>query len=235
MKTKIDTQKKGVFIVLDGADGSGKTTQANLLINALKQKNIAVKYMDFPQYYSSFHGNTVAKFLRGEFGSIDQVSPYLASLTYALDRMSAKKEMENFLNSGGYIVANRYATSNMAHQGAKFKTKKDTEEFLKWVNQLEYEELKIPKEDLVIFLEVPWQISTQLTQTRERKKYLNGKTKDIHEADTEHIKKAEEMYQYLVKKNKHWVKIDCIEDGKILGIEIIHKKVIDILHKKNII
>jgi hypothetical protein len=95
--------RTGAMIVIDGGDGSGKTTQADLLIKYLCEKKYSARLIDFPQYYSSFHGKTVAKFLRGEFGSIDQVSPYLASLAYALDRASVKPSMEDFLKKGGLL------------------------------------------------------------------------------------------------------------------------------------
>ena len=97
-------KRRGKLIVIDGADGSGKTTQAELLVQHLKKQHVAVKYVDFPQYYHSFHGKTVAKFLRGEFGNINQVSPYLASLAYALDRASIKGEMDDFLLKGVILL-----------------------------------------------------------------------------------------------------------------------------------
>lgn len=226
--------KKGKLIVIEGADGSGKATQGNLLVSSLKEKKIPVKYIDFPRYYPSFHGKTVAKFLRGDFGSIDQVSPYLASLAYSLDRASVKDQMEDFMAKGGLIVANRYATSNFAHQAAKFKNVEEKEKFLKWVNQLEYKVHKIPKEDLVIYLYVPWKIGMQLTTKRTKSKYLEGK-EDIHEQNIAYRQEVEKMYLSLAEKNKHWVKIDCVENNELLSIELIHKKILQVLKEKEII
>ncbi len=226
--------KKGCFIVIDGGDGSGKTTQAKLLIEYLKKIQIPVDYFDFPQYYNSFHGKTVARFLRGEFGDINEVSPYLASLAYALDRASVKKEMDKILNKGTYIVANRYATSNMAHQGAKFKDREKREDYLSWVYELEYKVHKIPKEDIVIYLYVPWEIGLKLTTKKGERGYLKGK-EDIHEKDLDFRKASEEMYLQLAKRYRHWVKIDCIEDGKLLSPEVIHKKIVEVLKNRNII
>ncbi len=100
---KTAKKRKGFLIVIDGGNGSGKTTQAKLLVDYLKNRGSLIKYVDFPQYYSSFHGKTVARFLQGEFGNIDEVSPYLASLAFALDRASIKKEMVDFLNKGARI------------------------------------------------------------------------------------------------------------------------------------
>lgn len=228
-------KRKGKLIVIDGGDGSGKGTQSKLLLEYLKKNKIPTKYFDFPQYYNSFHGKTVAKFLRGEFGSIDQVSPYLASLAYALDRASVKPQMEEFLQKGGYILANRYAPSSLAHQGAKFVNKKEREEYLQWNYDLEYKVHKIPKEDIVIYLYVPWQIAQELTSKKNARQYLKGKAKDIHEKDTDHIRLAQEMYLELAKRNKHWVKIDCMKGDTIDTIENIHQKIIAVLKEKKIL
>lgn len=224
-------KRKGKLIVIDGGDGSGKTTQAQMLVTYFKNKKFPVKYVDFPQYYHSFHGKIVAKFLRGEFGDINQVSPYLASLAYALDRASIKKEMDEFLKMGGFIIANRYATSSMAHQAAKFNTEKEQAEYIKWEYELEYKIHKIPKEDLVIYLYVPWQVGIELTKKKtSQEKFLQGK-KDITE-DAKHRANAEKMYLQLAKKYKHWVKVDCVQNGKLLSKEEIHRKIIKILGER---
>lgn len=223
-------KRKGKLIVIDGGDGSGKTTQAQLLVDYLKKNKIPVKYVDFPQYYHTFHGKTVAKFLRGEFGSIDQVSPYLASLAYALDRASVKKEIDDFLNRGGYVIANRYATSSMAHQSAKFKTEKEKKEYVKWVYELEYKIHKIPKENIVIYLHVPWEIGLYLTKNKAVRHYLQGENADIHEKDLNYRKAVEQTYLDLTKKTKHWTQLDCVDsNGNLLTKEIIHTRLLDVL------
>lgn len=224
--------KKGVLIVIEGSDGSGKTTQAQLLLNYFKKRSLPVKYVDFPQYYSSFHGKIIARYLRGELGDINHISPYFVSLAFAVDRATTKREMDHFLKKGGYIIANRYATSSMVYQAAKFKNKKEQTEFLKWNYDLEYSVNKIPREDIVIYLHVPWQIGRKLTRQKGTRAYLHGKKEDIHEADFEYRKAVEAMYLRLAKKYKHWVRIDCIEDNKMLSPQIIHQKILDILYSR---
>ena len=227
-------KQKGKLIIIEGGDGSGKGTQAQLLVSFLKKKKILVKYFDFPQYYQTFHGQTVARYLRGEFGTLDNISPYLASLAYALDRLSAKEQMEDFLKRGGVIIANRYTPSNMAYQGARFSNEKEREKFFQWLYELEYKINKIPKENLVIYLYVPWEIGVELTAKKGDRQYLLGK-EDIHEKNIDFRKKVEQMYLHLSKTKKNWVVLNCVENGKILPKEVIHQKIIQILVDKKII
>ncbi len=224
--------KRGRLIVVDGGNGSGKNTQAQLLVDYLKNNKIPTAYFDFPQYYLSFHGQIIAKYLRGEFGKVDEVSPYLASLAYALDRASVKEQMQDFLSKGGYIIANRYATSSMAHQSAKLDSVKERQEFLRWIYQLEYKVHRIPKEDLVLYLYVPWRIGMELTKKKGTQPYLKGKI-DIEEADIKNRIISEKMYLELSKNNAHWIKINCVEKSRLLSPASIHKKIISVLKQRH--
>lgn len=227
-------KRKGKLIVVDGGDGSGKATQSELLKIYLEKQGKKVKYMDFPRYYSSFHGRVVGRFLTGEFGTLDSVSPYLAALSYALDRASAKEEMDQWLTHGGILLSNRYATSSMAHQAAKLPQEK-RKEFIAWLDEMEYKVHKIPREDVVIYLFVPWQIGYELTKKKADRKYSNGKL-DIAEADIRHRIESEAMYLQLAKERKNWIKIDCVDAaGAMLPKEIIHTKIIEALRQQHII
>jgi dTMP kinase len=227
-------KRQGKLIVIDGGDGSGKSTQSDLLLEYLKKKGYKITYVDYPRYYTSFHGRIVGRFLAGEFGQFDQVSPYLTSLAYAIDRAGTKEEMDECLEAGGIIVANRYATSSIAHQAAKLPPEKRSE-FISWLDELEYKVHKIPREDIVIYLYVPWKIGLMLTGKKGDRAYLNGSKTDIAEADLNHRRLSEEMYLQLARTRKNWVTINCVQKGKILSKEIIHQKIVDILKKKNII
>ncbi len=227
---------KGKLIVIEGSDGAGKTTQLGLLKAYLDSMGHPVESVDFPRYYDSFYGKMIANFLRGEYGPLDTVNPYLISVIYAADRGSAAPEMHQWLKEGKIILSNRYATSNLAHQSGRMAAIK-RKSFITWDLELEYEVNNIPKEDLVIFLYVPVEISLKLMKNNDRKsrEYMKGK-KDMVEKDVTYLKNSEEAYLSLVKKFPHWVKVDCVDtEGNLLSREDIHEKVKKVLANKGII
>jgi dTMP kinase len=219
--------KRGKLIVIEGADGTGKATQAELLVEYLKKSRIRVKYFDFPQYHGNFFGDMVARYLRGEYGSFLQSSPYLVSLPYALDRASVAEEMKAWIANGGWIVCNRYVSSHLAHQTAKMKTPKERNVFIEWDQRLEYEVLGVPKEDRVVCLGVPSNIAAKLNMKKGLRSHLKKMRKDLAERDVQHQKKASDMYMLLSKRLKHWRLIQCVDrKGSLLPIATIHQKVV---------
>ncbi len=225
--------KKGRFIVIEGGDGSGKGTQTELLVNYLKEHSIPFAHLDFPNY-DSFFGKLTAKFLRGELGKLDEVSPYFASLPFALDRNASKHIIQEHLNEGKIVVANRYVSSNMAHQGSKIADTKERNDFIAWLTELEYSVHNIPQPDVHIFLYMPWQKAKELTMQKNERSYLQGGTQDIQEADDNHRIKTEEMYT-LLATNPSWHTINCVEHDTIVSKEQIHKSIITLLKKDGII
>jgi len=229
--------KKGKLVVIDGTDGSGKGTQTELLLKYLEEKKKGHKYIDFPRYYTSFHGKMVARYLSGEFGGKDSASPYLSSLFYALDRLTARDEMIDWLEEGNIVVANRYTTSSMAFQTARIP-KGEREKFLKWLYDMEYKEHKLPKEDLVLFLYVPVEISQKLIEQKasSERRYAKGKKKDVYEADVAYQKEVLKLYLELAKRYKHWEVIKCVDvRGKLLPIAKVHEKVLRVIRKHKIV
>lgn len=228
--------KKGKLIVIEGSDGAGKTTQLGLLKAYIDSMGQPVETVDFPRYYDSFYGKMIANFLRGEYGTLETVNPYLISVVYAADRASAAPEMHEWLRLGKIILSNRYATSNMAHQSGRIAPLK-RKAFLAWDLELEYEVNKIPKEDIVIFLHVPTQTSLELMKNKDRqgRGYTKNKT-DMVEKDITYLKNSEESYLALVKKFPHWVKIECTDSaGNLRSREDIHEEVKKVLADKGII
>lgn len=222
--------KKGKFIIIEGTDGSGKGTQVALLADSLKKQKVPVEVADFPQY-DNFSSGFVAKYLRGEYGTANEVGPYRASVFYALDRYDKSFEIKKWLAEGKVIISNRYVSANMGHQTGKIEGKKKRDDFLNWLSDFEYKMFGIPKPDITILLYMPPEVGQKLVDQKAKRDYTKGKKRDIHEADIEHLKKASEAYLYVAKKYG-WKVIDCLEKGELQTREAIHKKISDFVSKK---
>lgn len=219
----------GTFIVIDGTDGSGKGTQFELLKTRLEQDGHTVSVADFPRYDdpSSYF---VSKYLRGEYGTSDEVGPYIASHFYALDRYDASFDIRKQLEAGHVVISNRYVSANMGHQACKIDDIEKRDAFLEWLNHLEYEIFGIPRPDMTLFLYVPPAIGQKLVEQKEARAYINGKKADIHEADLDHLKKASEAFKYVADKFD-WATIDCSEGDGIMTREAVHEKVYEVVKK----
>lgn len=216
--------KKGLLIVIEGGDGSGKTTQFNLLKDRLIEEGHEVETVDFPQYGKP-SALMVEKYLNGDFGTAKDVGAYRASIFYAADRYEASFRMKEWLDQGKIILANRYATSNMVHQSGKIKNIAERDNFLEWLDDLEFGIFEIPRPDLVFFMNISAEISQALA-LQKKKRHENIDTKnDIHENDLSHLKDALEAGNYVAKKYG-WQIIDCDDGtGKMRSIEDIHGEV----------
>lgn len=225
---------KGKFIVIDGSDGSGKTTQLNLLKNYLDKQKTSVAVFDFPQY-KTFHGETVGRFLAGEFGPLDSVSPYLLAYPYAMDRLGASPHIKAALAEGKIVLANRYVASNLAHQSGRLP-KSERRDFVDWDIEFEYYLNGLPREDLLIYLFVPQKQASKLLKNRSKKSYMSVNKKDMVENDKKYLSDSEEAYLDLLQRFDHWIKIDCVnEKGQLLSKEEIHEKIKMELISRNII
>ncbi|OGH11291.1 MAG: hypothetical protein A3B38_00500 [Candidatus Levybacteria bacterium RIFCSPLOWO2_01_FULL_36_13] len=219
---------KGKFIVIEGNDGSGKTTQLELLKSFLTKKQTPVQIFDFPQY-QTFHGEFLGRLLNGEFGDLDQINPYLVTFPYALDRLGATPYIKAALDSGKIVLSNRYVTSNLAHQSGRLPKEK-RRSFIDWNIELEYYVNGLPREDAVVFLYVPHKNARKLLKKRQRRGL------DIAENDQEYLSGAEEGYLYLADRFDHWIKIDCVDEkGKILPKNEIHKRIVLELSSRHLI
>lgn len=208
---------KPKLIVIEGSDASGKKTQFDILYKKLKLKKKKIKTIDFPRYDSRF-GKVIANYLRGEMGKLETVDPYSISLLYAFDRKEVAGEMHRWIKEGNIVLCNRYVESNKAYQSARFNKKNDRDAFIEWVDEVEYIIHKMPRPDLVIFLYVPLKVSQKLVEKKGYRKYVKGNKKDLHEKNIRYLKKVEEQYLALAKKEK-WIIINCVEKNKLLPKE----------------
>ena len=212
---------KGKLIVLEGIDGSGKATQSALLEKKLKAEGKEVMHISFPDYDSDSSA-LVKMYLAGQFGKDPgDVNPYAASLFYAVDRFASyRTKWKDFYEKGGIVIADRYTTSNMVHQMTKYEEEKERKDFLSWLEKTEYEELELPRPDLVILLDIPLSISENLVKERAKQ----GGTMDIHEQHLDYLKKCHDAYQELVTMYG-WQKIACAAHGSLRSMEDIAAEV----------
>lgn len=226
---------KGSLVVIEGSDGSGKGTQLAMLAQYCVQHQIPHATFDFPQYDKTFFGKYIGRFFNGEFGTLKDVSPYVITIPFAADRWQAKHEIDIALSEGKIVVANRYATSNAAYQAARLPNSKRSE-FIKWNFELEYGQFGIPKEELVIYLSVPTEISWDLIARKSRRPHLAAnKKRDLYEKEKRLLVEVGKVYELLAKQYSHWVTIPCVENGSLLSKEAIHQKVVAVLKAKGLI
>ena len=212
-----------MLISIEGTDGCGKQTQTEKLKDYLKAKGYDVIRQSFPNYESASSG-PVKMYLAGEFGDAKNgFDSYQGSSLYAVDRLCTMAKLKDFYKDGGIIIFDRYVQSNMIHQAGKIKDEKERDKFLEWVDDFEFEKLKLPRPDLIIFLDLPLEISQRLAN--QRKTLKNGKAKDIHESEKSHLQDAYNAGKYVAKKYG-WTVIKCDKDGDIRSIEDIHKDIV---------
>ncbi len=207
------------FVVLEGLDGSGKSTQINLLRDYLSREKIKHEYLHFPRMDAPVYGDLIARFLRGEMGDINTVDPYLVALIYAGDRNDAGSRIKKWIENKTFVLVDRYVISNIAFQCAKLAGQEERQKLNDWIIQLEYDYYRIPVPDLNIFLDVPFEFTkTQLSSERggADRSYLQG-TRDIHEDDLAFQKKVREVYLSLGAKQENFSVINCgTASGQVL-------------------
>ena len=160
----------GKLFVIDGTDGSGKQTQSEKLKERLKKEKINFKTVSFPNYDSP-SASLVKMYLSGEFGQdAKKVSPYIASTFFAADRYATfKKDLEEYYNNGGIIIADRYTTSNMIHQAGKISDLNERKKLLDWIWDFEFNLYGLPIPTKVFLLKMPPEVSIELMKNRENK------------------------------------------------------------------
>lgn len=218
---------KGIIISIEGTDGAGKHTQQQLLLEHLKNAGYKVFNQSFPNYESDSSA-PVKMYLGGELGSnANCLDAYQASILYAVDRMCTyKKTIEEHYNNGEIIIFDRYVQSNFIHQCSKIDDPDEKLKFIEWEENLEYDTLGLPRPDITFFIEMPIEKSLELAHARPD--YKTGGKKDIHEEDTNYMKKSYDNGLTLAKK-LGWNLIHCVdENNNLKSIEDIHHEIVKI-------
>lgn len=225
----------GKLIVIDGIDGSGKATQTKLLAERLRKEGYGVKTIDFPRYDTNFFGGLIGKYLSGIYGDFIQTDPRVASVLYAADRFESSQDIKKWLKAGNIVLADRYVSANQIHQGGKIKSPSERKTFLEWLDKMEYGVFQLPRPSLVIYLDVPFEVSQYWLKQKlaQRKKtYLKKGQKDVAEDNLIHLKFSRESALSLHKKNSDWEKVECCKGMYCLMPEQVHEKVFEIVKNK---
>lgn len=227
-------KKKGMFYVLEGIDGCGKSTQTKLLAEHFRQKGFEVERIDFPQH-GQRSSAIVDDYLIGKYGSSAEVGPYIASIFYAVDRYDASFKIRKWLDEGKIVISDRYLVSNIGHQGGKLiHNKEEWKKYVNWLYNLEYGIFKIPKPDYTFILKTSAEFSLKLAnnitdkeKVDTRKSYLgDDKNQDIHEKDTSHLENALTSYLMASEEFPNDFKvIECLET-QMSPPDVINKKII---------
>jgi dTMP kinase len=226
------------LFVIEGVDGAGKSTQIKLLKDFFLKRGYKCEYMHFPRTDAPFFGELIARFLRGEFGTLNEVDPYLVAMLYAGDRKDASDLISRWLKEGKIVLLDRYTYSNIAYQCAKLHDQTAQEELMRWILNLEFEHFSIPRPDLNIFLDVPFEFTENKLlniRTGSDRTYLNG-TRDIHEESLSFQKRVRDIYLKVAKSDTRLALVNCSKNnGEMLPPEIIFDIIIKLFTEKNLI
>ena len=211
----------GKLIVIEGTDGSGKSTQFRLLSEHLEKDAVAFKHIVFPRYDQESSA-LIRMDLGGAFGDKpSDVNAYAASSFYGVDRYASyKMDWGEYYENGGVVLSDRYTTSNAVHQTSKEPEDK-RQAFLEWLYDFEYDKLGLPRPDLTIYLDVPTDFTEKMLRSRESS--TNTKA-DIHEKDMQYLATCRQVGKNAAQFYG-WTVIHCVQDGKMRSMEDIHDEI----------
>jgi dTMP kinase len=220
--------EKGMFIVFDGNDGSGKATQSKMLEVYLREKGVAAERVDFPAYDTNLFGKLIGECLAGKHGDFVTMDPKVASTLYACDRHESSAHIRELLDAGTVVIADRFTSANQIHQGGKIADIEKRKEFLEWLDTMEHEKLSIPRPDKILYLQVPLEMSLELLQKKRAQKNSNleGAKLDTVEEDRNYLERSHESAQYLLTTQPNWELVDCMSSGEMRTVESIHQEIL---------
>lgn len=227
--------EKGVLIVFEGVDGSGKTTQCELAIQWLRESKQEVVTFDFPGYDRSMFGKMIGSFLKGEFGDPSKSDPFESTILFAGDRRHDQAKIAEALNRGAIVIMNRYVSSNVAYSCAKLRLlsrENEIEAFKKFSDDLEYGCFQLPRPDVTILLNMDIDNSSRLVCAKAPREYLDGGDRDAHETNMSLQRAVQLTYADLAAENPDtWSVVECVNrDQEVRSIEDIEKEVKDKIH-----
>ncbi|MES2059943.1 MAG: dTMP kinase [Patescibacteria group bacterium] len=203
---------QGKLIVIEGTDGSGKTTQTELLLARLKKENIASESLRFPRYAENLFGALIRECQDGKHGDFIGIDPKIGSVLYAADRFETMPKIKAWIEEGKLVILDRYVSSNQIHQGGKIADEKDRAIFLDWLSLMEFEKLGIMKPDAVFYLDMPYEVSRLLIENRKG-------IKDEADSNWAYLRNSKRAGEYMLGREISWVRVECAPAGDLLPRE----------------
>jgi len=226
------------LIVIEGLDGAGKSTQISMLSKYLNNRDLNHEFIHFPRTEAPYFGELISRFLRGEFGQVNEVDPYLVAMLYAGDRKDIAADLSDWLKEGKYVILDRYVYSNIAYQCAKIGNDKERDILKKWIFDLEFRHFAIPVPAINIFLDVPFVFTARKLQNDRQgddRQYLNG-SRDIHESSLAFQKKVRQVYLDTAGDDDSLEIVNCTGDNQeMLSPDKIFNKIINLLKEKELV
>ncbi|MEY3173933.1 MAG: Thymidylate kinase [Planctomycetota bacterium] len=218
----------GVLIAIEGIDGAGKGTQAAKLTGSLRELGLRVDSLQFPRYAATTFGRSIADFLNGRFGALDQVHPLLASVLYAGDRFESRGLLLQMLEDNDVLVLDRYVGSNLAHQAAKLSGQ-ERADLMDWVEQVEYGVFQLPRPRLTILIDMSSQMSRELVARKGTRDYTQQQA-DLHESDLPYLEKVRRCYLALSHSRLDWRTVHGLaEDGRLRTVEEVSADILQLV------
>jgi len=217
-----------MIIAIEGIDAVGKNTQANLLKERAEKAGLKVGMLSFPRYNQTTFAKSIAQYLNGGFGELDEIPPHFPALLYAGDRFESLSLINTYLSSTDLLIIDRYVSSNLAYQSAKVP-KPDQEAFIDWLANIEYDIYKLPEANITLHLDLPVEAASRLLYKKKARSYTSEKA-DLHEKNRDYLSKCHSVYRYLAARSfrSQWITIDCSDPSQdIRDINDIHHSMWD--------
>lgn len=220
-----------MLIVFEGIDGAGKNTQTGLLTQKVACEGLSSAVFSFPRYGLNPFARAIPRYLNGEFGGLEQVAPELAALLYAGDRFATHDELVDACATHDVVICDRYVPSNLAHQAAKLPAQK-RDAFIDWILDIEHNTYKMPKPDLIFYLDMPVEVSQRLIMERGKRAYTDEQA-DIHERAQDYLAQCRDIFLQLSEKKVcgRWARVLCVDaNNKIRAAEDISQDIWSLVH-----
>jgi dTMP kinase len=211
------------LVAIEGIDGSGKGTQARLLVQCLEKEGVRTALLSFPRYDATFFGRAVGEYLNGAFGSLDQVHPFFSSLLFAGDRFESRSLLLETRSANDLVVLDRYVASNIAHQAARLEGAA-RERLVRAIEHLEFGVYQLPRPDLVVLLDLSVECAQQFIATKPARSYT-VRSADIQEADADYLARVRELYLDLAQREANWAVLSCERQGSVRPVDEIAEEI----------